>query len=71
MARNTKINRLLSWKTNDISLNKIQKSFMNKDMLLSLFIQTCYSFKGSMLAGFHVKILRLRVIGFTKKRNRL
>ena len=71
MARNTKINRLLSWKTNDISLNKIQKSFMNKDTLLSLFIQTWYSFKGSMLAGFHVKHLRLRVIGFTKKRNRL
>ena len=43
---------------------------MNKDVLLSLFIQTWYSFKGSMLAGFHVKNLRLRVIVFTKKRNR-
>lgn len=43
---------------------------MNKDMLLSLFMQTWYSFKGSMLAGFHVKNLRLRVIGFTKKQNR-
>ena len=46
------------------------ESFMNKDMLLSLFMQTWYSFKGSMLAGFHVKNLRLRVIGFTKKRHR-
>lgn len=64
-GRKYKINRLLSWKTNDISLNKIQKSFINKDMLLFFFIQTWYSFKGSMLAGFHVKNLRLRVIGFT------
>lgn len=43
---------------------------MNKDMLLSLFIQIWYSFKASMLPGFHVKNLRLRVIVFTKKRNR-